>query len=188
MTSLQVMPPSGRAAGLSPDQEQALTIACDVSCERGAVPLTSVSVAALVDAVPHMLRRYEDIERAVWAADGGRGICTVAGGADPEQWQPFPSRDPDPFSEGRRRERMAAARLCGPCPVRSQCLVWSFADEAGRCGAEGTLGGLTENDRRDLRPVYRKVRAELAARPDGADRPHLGTEADAGGPATRAVA
>jgi hypothetical protein len=136
-----------------------------VSCERGAVPLTSVSVAALVDAVPHMPRRYEDIERAVWAADGGRGICTVAReGVDPEAWQPFPSRDADPFSEGRRRERMVAARLCGPCPVRSQCLVWSFADEAGRCGAEGVLGGLSETDRRDLRPVYRQVRAELVAR------------------------
>ena len=48
MTSLRVMPPPGKEAGLSSEQQMTLTTACDAACERGATPQTSVPVAALV--------------------------------------------------------------------------------------------------------------------------------------------
>ena len=163
MNTLRVVPPPGPDAGLSPEQTIALDIALDAACERDATPLTSMPVAALVDAVPHMLRAYEDIARAVWAQDGGRGVCSLAGAGDPERWHPLPNRDTDPFSTARCQERATARRLCGSCPVKSECLVWSFANEAGGNGAQGTLGGLSETDRHDLRPVYRAVRVRLEA-------------------------
>lgn len=53
-----------------------------------------------------------------------------------------------PEKGGSTRE---AKRLCAQCPVRPQCLEWALS----RAEPFGVLGGLSERERRNLRPARR---------------------------------
>lgn len=56
---------------------------------------------------------------------------------------------PDPPRRGIGR---AAARVCFPCPVQDECLLWALDHEKF-----GTWGGTSERDREAiLRGIYRK--------------------------------
>ena len=66
-------------------------------------------------------------------------------GVDPELFFPSP------------RQRAAAARaICDGCPVRGECLA--FALEAGI--DDGVFGGLTRDERRQLKPPGRRPKRE----------------------------
>lgn len=57
---------------------------------------------------------------------------------DPEMWFPVGS------SAAAREQEDAAKRICGGCPVRSECLDWAI--ESGQ--SSGVWGGLSEDERR----------------------------------------
>ncbi|WP_218917325.1 WhiB family transcriptional regulator [Luteipulveratus mongoliensis] len=71
-----------------------------------------------------------------WLVAGA--LCN--GAADPDRW--WPTR-----RASRRKHRAHAAAVCAGCPVRAACLT--YAQEAGQ--EYGIWGGLSEQDRRDLR-------------------------------------
>jgi len=70
-------------------------------------------------------------------------------GVDPETF--FPGAEPGP---ARDAQTAAAKRVCGGCPVRTECLEWATDNLA-----YGVAGGLDVAERR----VLRRMRAEVSA-------------------------
>jgi WhiB family transcriptional regulator, redox-sensing transcriptional regulator len=138
--------------GLAPEQKTALDVAADATFNRG-VELTGVQLHALLDAASVALVSPNALAEAV----RGNGDCS-AEDADPEDWFPVVG------DSARRVERDVASRLCRGCPVRRECLAWSFD---GAHGAYGVWGGLGVGDRRELRALWVELRTRLSA--DGLD-------------------
>lgn len=59
-------------------------------------------------------------------------------GYDPEWWYPEPNED---------EKKRKALRICNECPVRAQCLMWSFVVD----DRWGILGGQTQWNRTAIR-------------------------------------
>lgn len=80
-----------------------------------------------------------------WA---GRGLC---GQADPDAW--FPEK-------GQQSLAAIAKRICGNCPVRTQCLDYALSGADTWAGiATGIWGGTTPRERDRLRQQRKAVAA-----------------------------
>jgi len=67
-------------------------------------------------------------------------------GEDPELF--FPIGTSAPAAE----QTVRAKRICGPCPVRAECLEWSLVTYQDA----GVWGGLDEEERREIRRDRRR--------------------------------
>ena len=64
---------------------------------------------------------------------------------------PVPAGEPSLLTE-RLTDRELAERLCGGCNVRDACLEWEL--RASGADTVGVWGGLTDDDRRALYPLW----------------------------------
>lgn len=65
---------------------------------------------------------------------------------------------PDVFFPGKGESALPAKRICARCPVLYECRDATLAE--GVCPGAGVLGGMSENDRRDIH-MGRKSPADL---------------------------
>ena len=86
--------------------------------------------------------------RETWWIEQGRCIDK-----DPELF--FPTGTTGPAIEQIAR----AIEVCDACPVRSECLEWAL----DTCQDAGVWGGLSEEDRREIRRARRRAAAAAAA-------------------------
>jgi WhiB family transcriptional regulator, redox-sensing transcriptional regulator len=77
-----------------------------------------------------------------------RGLCL---------WGLWPPVEPD-WDDCAPSDRELARRLCAGCPVIDQCLELDLR-MAGLC-TTGVWGALAEDDRRALRPIWRRRRQQ----------------------------
>lgn len=76
-------------------------------------------------------------------------MCRASNGHDPEMWfppppRPFGTRDEQRDARRRRLEmEIEAKRLCGTCPVRTECLDYANDNDE----REGIWGGMTPQER-----------------------------------------
>ena len=78
-----------------------------------------------------LLAMLDELQEAQpWRA---RALCR---NYDPELWFP-----------GKGSSVLPAKKLCRKCPVLHECRVWGLTDPS----ASGVVGGLSENERRDIR-------------------------------------
>jgi hypothetical protein len=118
--------------------------------------LTSEQKEAFTLAAPFALSSRRALENVVRTA----GKCS---GYDLEQWYPDYREDPAVRSADRSDERAVAARLCGGCPVRGQCLALDYAQAEGKVQhLWGIWGGLGARDRRQMLALWLKLQELLA--------------------------
>jgi WhiB family redox-sensing transcriptional regulator len=72
---------------------------------------------------------------------------------DPELFFPIGAKEPAML------QVEEAKQVCARCPVDSECLSWALANRE----EYGVWGGLSEDERRSLRPAGRRRRSGLAA-------------------------
>ncbi|MEV6133110.1 WhiB family transcriptional regulator [Streptomyces violaceusniger] len=68
--------------------------------------------------------------------------------------------DPELFFSTKEDDRKEAQLLCGPCPVREQCLAWALDNPSKT--HYGVWAGTTRNDRSRLRREFRAAAKESA--------------------------
>jgi WhiB family transcriptional regulator, redox-sensing transcriptional regulator len=85
-------------------------------------------------------RVLETTARPEWMKDAA---CTAY---DPDWWFPGPR-------EHEKRDRALA--ICAQCPVRPECLAWSFLTETDKCW--GVLGGKTAHQRTAIRNRMNRI-------------------------------
>ncbi|MER7579974.1 WhiB family transcriptional regulator [Kitasatospora sp. NPDC097691] len=103
---------------------------------------------------PHLAARPAATVLAEYRPDGGgdlRGAACV--GVDTEVFYP----DPDKIGAGWAERR--AKMICAGCPVKSLCL----ADAMERREPHGVFGGLTANERANLRRRTARAQARVNA-------------------------
>lgn len=93
--------------------------------------------------VGNTLAWMKAIEFPDWMGDG---LCGQQLDLSPEAW--FPHVGPGRLGDQRMAKMAAEAKaVCGDCPVRLECLEYSFETDQ----RHGVWGGLTEYERRQLK-------------------------------------
>ena len=95
--------------------------------------------------------RFKHDPDEMWWIERSRCI-----GEDPELF--FPIGSTGPAVEQTTR----AIAICRECPVRPECLEWALET----CQDAGVWGGLSEEDRREIRRTRRREAAATSARAD----------------------
>jgi WhiB family redox-sensing transcriptional regulator len=95
--------------------------------------------------------RFKHDPSEMWWIERSRCI-----GEDPELFFPIGSTGPAVEQTAR------AIAVCQDCPVRLECLEWALET----CQDAGVWGGLSEEDRREIRRTRRREAAAASTRAD----------------------